>query len=108
MTAANPSCDSHAFPGPAASKLAAEPTLEEILAGPIVCALMVADQVDAEALTAMLRSVAVRSGKRTPTPRPAGADLPGLRGGLGGVTGWERKEDDHDRGLQRPVGGSAL
>ena len=66
MTAANPSRDSHAFPGPAAGKLGAEPTLEDILAGPVVRAMMSADHVDAEALTAMLRSVASGSAQADP------------------------------------------
>jgi hypothetical protein len=71
MTAANPSCDTHAFPGPAARKLGAEPTLEEILAARIVRALMLAEQVDEEALTAMSRSVASRLRKRACAPPQA-------------------------------------
>lgn len=76
MTAANPSCDSHAFSGSAGRKLRAEPTLEEILAGPIVRAIMVADHVDAQALTAMLRSVALRLRKQTRARRPARPSTP--------------------------------
>ena len=66
MTAANPSRDSHAFSGAAARGRSREPTLEDILAGPIVRALMLADHVDAEALTAMLRSVASRNAQADP------------------------------------------
>jgi hypothetical protein len=64
MTAANASCDDHSFSR-------GEPALEEILAGPIVRAVMLADHVDAEALTAMLRSVGLRLRERTRAPRPA-------------------------------------
>lgn len=68
MTAANASCDNHTFSGRSSRKLQGEPTLEEILAGPIVRAIMLADHVDAEALTAMLRSVGLRLRERTRAP----------------------------------------
>ena len=73
MTATNASRDSHAFVGPAARKLVGEPALEDILSGPVVRAMMSADRVDAEALAAMLRSVASRLENRTRvarSPRP--------------------------------------
>ncbi len=93
MTAANPSnpsCDGRAFSGSAARPRQDEPTLEEILAGPIIRALMLADHADMEALTAMLRSAAsrlrdrTRAGEAAPSVRrrpclgrrPAEADLP--------------------------------
>ena len=56
---------------PAGHERRSEPTIEEILAGPIVRALMLADDVDAEALEAMLRSVASRLRKRAGAPGPA-------------------------------------
>lgn len=68
MTAANAARDNLAFPRPAASVLVGELSLENILAGPVVRAMMAADRVDAEALTAMLRSVALGLGGRTPRP----------------------------------------
>lgn len=90
MTAANTLCGKHAFANgdapaaqstpiaglawttsPAARERRSEPTIEEILAGPIVRALMLADDVDAEALEGMLRSVASRLRKRAGAPGPA-------------------------------------
>jgi hypothetical protein len=56
---------------PAARERRSEPTINEILVDPIVCALMLADDVDGEALEAMLRSAAPRARKRAGAPEPA-------------------------------------
>jgi len=71
MTAANALYATHGFSRPCARKRRGEPSLDDILAGPIVRALMLADHVDAEALTAMLRSVASRLRERARVARPA-------------------------------------
>ena len=90
MTATNTLCGKHAYARdgapvaqstpiaelgwmmrPAARERRSEPTIEEILAGPIVRAIMLADGVDAEALEGMLRSIASRLRKRAGAPGPA-------------------------------------
>lgn len=71
MTAANASRARRVFPARAFCKPGAEPTLEDILAGSVVRATMSADRVDADALMAMLRSVASRLRDRTRASRPA-------------------------------------
>ena len=59
--------------GPGAGGRRSEPTTEEILADPIVRALMLADKVDPEALEEMLRFVAARLRDGTGAPRAGAA-----------------------------------
>jgi hypothetical protein len=58
---------------PAAGEWRSEPTTEEILADPIVRALMQADKVDPEALEEMLRFVATKLRDGTGAPRASAA-----------------------------------